>query len=255
VDEQLGLLVELQELDTRIIAHSRTIKDIPSRLSSMEKPLKAAEDALAGARKDYEALEKKKRDREASVEENNDHLKKLNERTRDIKDNKAYQAHLKEIENVEAGTVKLEDEVLEAMEKIEAEDAKINVAEDSLKVEQLKAEALKKELDKEVEEAKAGLDEMKSKRSGFVSGLEQETYELYMDLLGSRGGVAVTSVDDEICGGCNMNIMPQLYVEITKNKKVIPCPQCRRILYHKPEAPASPPDSDNEGQEAGGQSS
>ncbi len=251
MDEQLGLLVELQALDTRIIAHSRTIKDIPSRISSMEKPLKAAGDALDRARKDHEALEKKKRDREASVEENNDHLKKLNERTRDIKDNKAYQAHLKEIENVEAGTVRLEDEVLEAMEKIEAEDAKIHVAEDALKVEQQKAEALKKELDKEVEEAKAGLDEMRSKRSGFVSGLEQETYELYMDLLGTKGGVAVTSVDDEICGGCNMNIMPQLYVEITKSKKIIHCPQCRRILYHKPEVPAS----EGAGQEAGGQSS
>ncbi|MCK4910604.1 MAG: hypothetical protein KAR83_03130, partial [Thermodesulfovibrionales bacterium] len=37
----------------------------------------------------------------------------------------------------------------------------------------------------------------------------------------------------------NMNIMPQLYVEIKKNTNVVHCPQCRRILYHETDSTAS----------------
>ena len=237
MNEQIRLLVELQKLDTSIITHSRTIKDIPARISTMETPLKEAEAALDKVRKRCEALEKKKRDSESAVDENNERVAKLTERTKDIKDNKAYQAHLKEIESLERGTAKLEDGVLVAMEAIEQEARKAKDAEDVLAVEQGKVEELKRKLDAEVEVAKAGLDEMKGKRAGFVSGIDEDFYRTYMDLLGTNRGVAVTKVANEICTGCNMNIMPQLYVEIKKNTNVVHCPQCRRILYHEPDAP------------------
>jgi predicted nucleic acid-binding Zn-ribbon protein len=54
-----------------------------------------------------------------------------------------------------------------------------------------------------------------------------------MGLIESSGGIAVTEVKEEVCQGCNMNIPPQLYVEIKSNEEIIQCPQCRRILYYK----------------------
>ncbi len=233
MNEQIRLMVELQKLDTSIITHSRTIKDIPARIHTMETPLKEAEAALTKVRNRYEALEKKKRDCEGTVDENNDRVTKLSERTNDIKDNKAYQAHLKEIENLGRDTVKLEDEVLVVMEKLELEAVKVNDAEGALNVEQSKVEELKRKLDAEVEDAKAGLEQMKGSRAGIVSGIDEDYYSTYMELLSTNRGVAVTKVANEICTGCNMNIMPQLYVEIKKNSTVVHCPQCRRILYHE----------------------
>jgi predicted nucleic acid-binding Zn-ribbon protein len=54
-----------------------------------------------------------------------------------------------------------------------------------------------------------------------------------MGLIESSGGIAVTEVKGEVCQGCNMNIPPQLYVEIKSNEEIIQCPQCHRILYYK----------------------
>ena len=159
MNEQIKFLVELQTLDTRIINHSRTIKNIPFRISSMEAPLKAAEEALDRANLSNENLEKKKRERETSVEENNDRLEKLKGRSGDIKDNKAYTAHLKEIDTIERTTRKIEDDLLESMERIEAGGTRVKDAEEALELEKQKAEALKKELDREVEEATAGVEE------------------------------------------------------------------------------------------------
>ena len=55
----------------------------------------------------------------------------------------------------------------------------------------------------------------------------------YLILIEACNGVAVIEVKEEICQGCNMNIPPQLFVEIKKQEEMLNCPQCRRLLYYK----------------------
>jgi predicted nucleic acid-binding Zn-ribbon protein len=52
-------------------------------------------------------------------------------------------------------------------------------------------------------------------------------------LLEICAGLAVIEVKDEICQGCNMNIPPQLFVELKKNEEIYNCPHCRRIIFYK----------------------
>ena len=89
------------------------------------------------------------------------------------------------------------------MERIEVGASKAKNAGEALKVEQNRVEVLKVELDKEVEVAKAGLNDMKANRSTFVKDIDPDTYDLYMDLLASKRGVAVTLADDESVSGNN----------------------------------------------------
>ena len=73
---------------------------------------------------------------------------------------------------------------------------------------------------------------LKEERVGIVVGIDPDVYNTYMTLLRDSGdGVAVTTARNELCSGCDMNIPPQLYVEIRKNEEILQCPQCRRILY------------------------
>jgi len=238
VNEQIRLIVELQKLDTEIIARDRTIKGIPLRISSMEKPLKEAEARAEAEKAKLQAAEKKKRDRERDLDESSAMLQKLRERTALIKDNKAYQAHLKEIEASERASRDIEDSILDLMEEMETEGRTLRAAEEALKKEREKADELRRQLDAEVAEARQKLSGIKSRRSEFTSRIEGELYGTYMSLLKTLGGVAVTEARDEVCTGCNMHIMPQLFVEIKKNEEVIHCPQCRRILYFRDEAGA-----------------
>jgi predicted nucleic acid-binding Zn-ribbon protein len=73
---------------------------------------------------------------------------------------------------------------------------------------------------------------LKEERAKLVESIEPEVYARYMTLLKTGSGLAVTQAKNELCTGCNMNIPPQLYVEIRKNEGVIQCPQCLRILYY-----------------------
>jgi len=58
-------------------------------------------------------------------------------------------------------------------------------------------------------------------------------YREYMKKLESGQGLAVVEVKDSVCMGCNMNIPPQLYVEVRKGEEIFTCPQCRRFLFFR----------------------
>jgi predicted nucleic acid-binding Zn-ribbon protein len=258
VNDQLKLLVDLQKLDSRILSDSRTINAMPGRMSAIEAPLRQREAALEETRKACSDLEKKKKTKEAEVVENNDRIEKLKGRTKEIRDNKAYQAHLKEIENNEKRTFDIETEVLDIMSLLEEEAKKVKAAEAVVAEEKKKADAGKKVVDAEVEAARGELDGLKSLRARVAATVDKNLYEEYMDLLSVGNGLALAKAESEVCEGCNMNIMPQLFVKIRTNADIIHCPQCRRILYYpgpsEPEAFAPVKDDDPDleaGEDAG----
>ena len=46
-----------------------------------------------------------------------------------------------------------------------------------------------------------------------------------------RRGLAVVSVRNGTCQGCNMNIPPQLYNTLQRGLSIETCPSCHRIIY------------------------
>ncbi len=224
-------LVNLQETDARIIEKRIFIEKIPLRIFEVDEPLKQAKTELERMKQKTEALAKKKRDKERLLEETNEKIKKMKTRVSDLKTNKEYQAHLKEIEVFEKEISVIEEEILLVMEELDVSTKQQRGKEENVKRETEKLEAFKKELDKEVQEIEKELSELKEQRANLIGSIEPDIYDKYMMLLRTGSGVAVTQAKNELCTGCNMNIPPQLYVEIKKNEEIIQCPQCLRILY------------------------
>lgn len=233
LETQLKLLITLQESDSRILEKQSIIRAIPFKISEVEVPLQKAQAALDKMKQQYELLEKKRRNKERSLDDMNEKIKKLKARTSEIKTNKEYQAHLKEIESAGKERYAIEDEILSLMEQIEASSREIKSEEVKLESEKEKLEAFKKQLEQEIQEAEKELSFLREERSKVVTSIDRELYDLYMTLMNSGRGLAVTEAREEVCQGCNMNIPPQLFVEIKKNEEIIQCPQCHRILYHK----------------------
>ncbi len=225
-------LVTLQEIDTRIFEKRFFIDKVPLRIYEVDEPLKQAKAELEKMKQKTEALSKKKREKEQSLEGTNEKIRKMKGRVSEIKTNKEYQAHLKEIETSEKEITAIEDEILTVMEELDAALRQQKEKEEKVNREVEKINAFKKELDREVEEYEKELASLKEERAKLVASIEPDVYRRYMTLLKTGGGVAVTPAKNELCTGCNMQIPPQLYVEIRKNEEIIQCPQCLRILYY-----------------------
>lgn len=235
----INILIKLQEVDKRIFETHSFLEKVPKRLHEVDGPLKQAQTELEKMKQKTEALAKKKKDKEKLLEEVHEKIKKMKARSSDIKTNKEYQAHLKEIEASEAGISDIEEQILVVMEELDIVLKEQKKRDQEVKAEEAKIMAFKQELDGEADRIGKELSQLKEERSGMVGLIEPVIYKQYMKLLRSSNGVAVTGTKNEICLGCNMNIPPQLFVEIRKNEEVIQCPQCGRILYYQEDATVS----------------
>ncbi|MBZ0239502.1 MAG: hypothetical protein K8H77_02315, partial [Cutibacterium acnes] len=116
--EQIQRLRELQSVDSAIVRASALMREIPKRISAAEHGLREAGAVRDRQKQKTEAAEKKKRDRERALEDVHERVRKVKARTGEIKSNKEYQAHLKEIEAAEHERVAVEDEILVLMEVV-----------------------------------------------------------------------------------------------------------------------------------------
>jgi predicted nucleic acid-binding Zn-ribbon protein len=233
LNEQLERLIKLQQIDLKLRAVSHVIEEFPSKISAAELPLRESQILLNNSKQKTESFEKKKRDKERELKDIDDKIGKLKTRTAEIKTNKEYQALLKEIESFEKQRSDTEDEILVIMEESDTASGQIKAEEAKFKSEKDKVEAFKKKLGYEKSEVEKELLAIKEERSVIAQTVDKEMYDLYMSLMEACNGLAVTEAKEEICQGCNMNIPPQLFVEIKKNEEIISCPQCRRILHFK----------------------
>jgi len=232
VKDLLKLLVDLQQRDSLILEKRRFIDKVPLRIFEVDEPLKKAKLELENIKKKQEAASRKKREKESELSETQEKIGKMKARISDLKTNKEYQAYQKEIEGCEKGISAIEDVILQLMEEIDAVSKEQKEKEAAVNAEIQKIDAFKAELDAEAAKNERELSLLKQERAGMVSRIAPHVYKTYMTiLLDSGDGVAVTTARNELCSGCDMNIPPQLYVEIRKNQEMLQCPQCRRILY------------------------
>jgi uncharacterized protein len=233
VNQQIEYLIKLQETDSKILSLTRAVNEFPSRIMAAELPLQKSQVSLDTVKQKIDLLEKKKRDKESGLDDVNVRIQKMKGRTSEIKTNKEYQALLKEIETVEKERSTIEDEILAIMEEIDASSKQKKAAEATFIVEKKKIEELKKKIDNDRSEIEKELSSVMELRTSVSAFIDRELYDQYTILIEACNGVAVTEVKEEICQGCNMNIPPQLFVEIKKQEEMFNCPQCRRLLYYK----------------------
>jgi len=240
LNDQLKSLIELQKIDTEIFRLQDTINEFPRKIEETEMLLQETELAFQAIREKFEALEKRKRVKETALEDTGERIRKLKSRTADIKTNKEYQALLGEIENVEKEQWAIEDEILTIMEELEAVSKQKKSEEAKYKTDKARVADLKHKLEDERSVSEKQLAEVKDTRSKMAESVSKENYYLYSTLIEACYGLAVAEAVDEICQGCNMNIPPQLFVEMKRSEEIVTCPQCRRIIYYKAPAEETP---------------
>jgi predicted nucleic acid-binding Zn-ribbon protein len=239
MDEQLRLLIQLQEIDGNIRTLATQKKRLPEALANLESKRTASRADLERAKEALLAAQKKKRDRDQDLEAGAQKVEKLKTHSSEIKNNKEYQALLKEIETVELENKAIEDDIISLMEKIDAASAGIAATEQRLREEEVAMEAEQKQHEAEFAKIEKELQSVERARQKIVSQVQPAVISQYEKLMITKAGVAIAVARAESCSGCFMSIPPQVFVNVKKNVSIISCPNCGRILYYK-EAIAAP---------------
>jgi predicted nucleic acid-binding Zn-ribbon protein len=128
----------------------------------------------------------------------------------------------------------LEDEILEALEKIDQ--AQSAVRDMQAKVEAAKAEVVAGAAGIKADEP--GLRDEAGTLSARIAALENEIVpaairEPYKRLVQAHGAAALASVEKGVCTGCYVKVLPQSLVEVNSGKAIF-CKSCGKLLYPAP---------------------
>jgi uncharacterized protein len=233
MDEQLGMLIQLQEMDGKIRSLADQKKHLPEMLAGLESRRAANKAELETVKENLLAAQKSKRDRDKDLEAGAQKVEKLKARTSEIKNNKEYQAMLKEIETAEQENKAIEDDILALMEKIDTAATQITAAEHRASEEEVSIQAEVKQHEAAFAKLEVELRGVEQARQELAARIDPSVLSSYQKLLLTKGGVAIAEARGEACSGCYMSIPPQIFVNVKKNASIITCPNCHRILYHK----------------------
>ncbi len=233
--EELLTLCELQKLDTQLIEHERKRAEGPRRLAEIEQDLQNARDKLSREKEVIEELDKERRRKEKELDAEKERIKKVQSKLYEIKTNKEYQAVLKETEAAQSANDKTEEEIILLLERIEDLRKDYDASLAYVKKRDKEVDAEKQELEKEMSSVQAIVTDLTKERNALMSRVGGDAKARYQTLMEKRNGLAVVNVKNGVCLGCYMNIPPQLFIEVTKNARLISCPSCNRIFCYREE--------------------
>ncbi len=229
--EQLSYLIELQKLDLivgRIIVKKG---ELPDKIVQMDEGFAASAKSVEESKKMFEELNKLQGEKEDKLRRGIDTLKKTKDRLLEVKTNKEYQAMLKEIETIENKNSEIEDEIISGLDRIDHMRAEVKVKEKDFETRRAQYEKNKEKLEKEISQLDQDLQDAEKKTDALRKRIRGELLKRYETIKGRRNGVAVALVWKEVCGGCHMNIPPQMYNELQTSADLLTCPNCNRIIY------------------------
>jgi uncharacterized protein len=155
-----------------------------------------------------------------------------------VKDPKALERMLGELESLHRRITSLEDTELEVMERLETTQASLDQRSAELgRMEGEEAE-LRSAFDQKAGDLKSQLEDVTAERRTTASGMPEDLMALYEKLRAQKGGVGAAALRRRACEGCRLTLNASDLGIIAKKPtdEVVRCEECNRILVRTGES-------------------
>ncbi|PHS17428.1 MAG: phospholipase, partial [Blastopirellula sp.] len=127
------------------------------------------------------------------------------------------------------------DEILEAFDRVDQLDTKIEQAGEDLKTNQADAEKIIAEVDAERQVVEADIQRLEAELEEAETYLPMDIKENYKRVALAKGEEALAKVDGETCGQCYVTLRAQIFNDLILGKPVF-CSTCGAMLYIEPKS-------------------
>ena len=236
IEEQYDILIELQKIDIDIDEEEKKKRNLPLMIEGITKEIQGLKDSLNNKNKNYKNLQIKLKRIELDLTEKSNKIKKHQEdlyggKISDIKELKQIQ---KVIANYQKEKGSIEEDVLDLMEEVEDLDKSISHLDEDLKGKEKEFKKCKEEIDSARLVIEKSMSSLNIKRGEILSKITDDRLLKEYELLRKeKGGKAIMEVDGSICPGCYLDLPSDVIYQLKKNRKIITCPNCNRILIWK----------------------
>jgi len=214
---------QLEDLQGRLAAGPRRVAAAAAAVTAAEARRQAALDAIKAARLAADGKQLQLKSAEAKIAD-------LEGKLNACKTNREYQTLRDQVAADRMATKVLEDEILEALERIDGlkpavpdAEAAIRVAAQTKAAEEAKVAGEKDQLDAEVARIRGDLETLERE-------LADDFRERYDRVIRHKGADGMAAVDGRSCGGCHQQITSNMLSELLAGR-IVACRSCGRLLY------------------------
>ncbi len=230
---ELGTLIHLQELDTRVAGLEAEVARLPRESEALQAALAEARKTVESIKARLEATKKDLRSKERDLDDVAVKRSKSEARLYEVKTNAEYSAVLAEIEAIKTQKGKTEEEILALMERQEGLTAEIRDGEVRLRAHEEQTRRDEAVIRQRLAAVQQELEGVRGERASLAREVPRPVLADYERVLRARGGLAMAAVTSAaICGGCRVTIRPQAIQELrVAQQAVLHCESCGRFLY------------------------
>ena len=131
--ENLLLLIKLQECDSLLVKLSVKKKKLPGNIDKLDNEFSSFNEGIDKNKIKYDELKSRHTESENKIKKLNDNMVKTKTRLLEVKNNKEYQAMLKEIEIAESSRGDIETEIISILEALDKLSGLVKKDEETLK--------------------------------------------------------------------------------------------------------------------------
>jgi uncharacterized protein len=228
---QISQLVHLQTIDSEIYVLKNEKELKPKEIEAIDAAFEEKKKHLAALEQTLLSFQKQRKDKELELASKEENTKKLETQLYQLKTNKEYQAMMQQIQDAKADASVIEDQILGLFEQGDKIKNDSSQEKQRLQEEEKAAEGQKKNIQDRIKEIDERIAQLEAQRKQIIPALDKKILTQYERILLNRDGLAIVSVKDNSCGGCNMFVPPQVINLIRMYECIITCEVCNRILY------------------------
>jgi uncharacterized protein len=228
--DQLKRLEELQQFDAQIQELTNALQSIPAKLQATQTDLARVEGLLATERTQLAESQRYYSEQKSLLESEETNATSAKTKLSAAKNSKEYVAAQREMEQSRESVQNREAEIAKLVDALHAKEKLLEDRANDVK-------ALRDSIDKDGEVARSRMaelqgkiDALKTDRNKIASQVRPDVLKRY-GAIRMRRGLAVVSVRNGTCLGCNMNVPPQLFNVLQRGTTLETCPYCNRIVY------------------------
>jgi len=232
IKEEIRKLIELQKIDSHLL-NLKQQKDVikPGELARLKETLESKKTELSSKEEAIKQIQIKRKEKELDLETREEAIRKAQAQLYQLKTNQEYKAKLREIESLKADVSVVEEDIIRILDELEKKNKELKEVQEKLQEEEDK---IKKEISKieaEIKNLEAEIKNLENKRNILASEVDKNILKKYEYLLQHRGGLAIVPLRNGSCGGCFMNLPPEITNKVKQYKDLVQCEMCARLLY------------------------
>ncbi len=237
---ELDKLIELQTTDTNLRKLKKSLETAIQRRAEIEQEFEQHAFSIREIQNKRDTLQAKRADLERQIAENKTYLERADRNLKHAQNQKEYETAMRETDALQKQIAAFETSIVEILEEVEGVEKELEERAEEIASLDGKRDAALAEFDKAMEADKAEFDTETAHRAAAFATLPARLASVYDRLAQrSRDGIAVAEVVNGSCSACNIQLRPQVQLNVKQGNEIITCENCTRIMYIAPKSEAS----------------